>query len=68
MKPAINTILTQLLYQDITVYAHGLKAKGQLFHINMDLRVIGLRTQDSELLIDIKSITTIEAEDIGAYL
>lgn len=71
MKQTTIAALAHLLEREVTVYTSGLRVKGVLFLINMDLRIIGLKPvikEEEPLVIDIKSITAIQAADIGDVL
>ena len=70
MKQTTITALTCLLEREVTVYTPGLRVKGVLFLIDVDLRIIGLKpvSKEEPVLIDIKSITAIQAENIGDVL
>ena len=70
MKQTTIAALTRLLEREVTVYTPGLRVKGVLFLIDVDLRIIGLKpvSKEEPLLIDIKSITAIQAENIGDVL
>ena len=70
MKQTIIAALSHLLEREVTVYTSGLRVKGVLFLIDVDLRIIGLNPVINEepLVIDIKSITAIQAENIGDVL
>lgn len=70
MKQTTIAALAHLLEREVTVYTPGLRVRGVVFLIDVDLRIIGLKTvvEEEPLLIDIKSITAIQAEDIGEVL
>ncbi len=68
MKPGISIVLKQLLEESVTIYATGLKANGELFLVDMELGVIGIKQSNNPILIDIATITAIEAENVGDYL
>lgn len=70
MKQTTLAALAKLLEKEITVYTSGLRVKGKFFLIDLDLRVIGLKPEIKEepLLIDIKAINAIQAENIGEVL
>lgn len=70
MKQTTIAALAHLLEREVTVYTPGLRVKGVLFLIDVDLRIIGLKPVINEepLVIDIKSITAIQAENIGDVL
>ena len=70
MKQTTIAALTCLLEREVTVYTPGLRVKGELFLINTDLRIIGVKPviEEEPLVIDIKSITAIQAENIGDVL
>ena len=70
MKQITLAALANLLEREVTVYTPGLRVKGVLFLIDTDLRIIGLKPviKEEPLVIDIKSITAIQAENIGDVL
>lgn len=70
MKQTTIAALARLLEREVTVYTPGLRVKGEVFLIDTDLRIIGVKPviKEEPLLIDIKSITAIQAADIGDIL
>ena len=71
MKQTTIAALARLLEREVTVYTPGLRVKGEVFLIDTDLRIIGVKPvikEEEPLLIDIKSITAIQATDIGDIL
>ncbi len=71
MKQTTIAALARLLEREVTVYTLGLRVKGEVFLIDTDLRIIGVKPvikEEEPLLIDIKSITAIQATDIGDIL
>lgn len=70
MKQITIAALANLLEKEVTIYTPGLRVNGELFLIDTDLRIIGVKPviKEEPLLIDIKSITAIQAENIGDVL
>ena len=70
MKQTTIAALVCLLEREVTVYTPGLRVRGVVFLIDVDLRIIGLKPviKEEPLVIDIKSITAIQAADIGEVL
>lgn len=69
MKTGISILLTQLKNKEVTVRSHSFIAHGELFHVDKPLGIIGIKRPDGRaVILDIATITAIEAENIEELL